>query len=101
MSKSVPVHLAGWSYGGVVAFEIAQELLKSGHSPASLMFVAVDTHLFFSSFSRHHRMFDAPLGQHLRASTSPVEHRLRDMHLVSQSSTFHHITVFSLYTGNP
>jgi hypothetical protein len=26
---------------------------------------------------------------------------LRDMHLVSQSSTFHHITVFSLYTGNP
>jgi hypothetical protein len=101
MSKSVPVHLAGWSYGGVVAFEIAQELLKSGLSPASLMFVAVGTHLIFSSFSRHHRMFDAPLGQHHRASTSPVEHRLRDMHLVSQSSTFHHITVFSLYTGNP
>jgi hypothetical protein len=30
-------------------------------------------------------MFDAPLGQHLRASQSPVEHRLRDIHLVSQS----------------
>jgi hypothetical protein len=29
-------------------------------------------------------MFDAPLGQHLRASQSPVEHRLRDIHLVSQ-----------------
>ena len=39
LSKSVPVHLAGWSYGGVVAFEIAQELLKIGLSPASLMFV--------------------------------------------------------------
>jgi thioesterase domain-containing protein len=37
LSKDVPVHLAGWSYGGVVAFEIAQELLKLGSGPTSLM----------------------------------------------------------------
>jgi acyl carrier protein len=37
LSKGVPVHLAGWSYGGVVAFEIAQELLKLGSGPTSLM----------------------------------------------------------------
>jgi pimeloyl-ACP methyl ester carboxylesterase len=35
--KPRPLHLAGWSYGGVVAFEISQELLKLGLSPASLM----------------------------------------------------------------
>jgi amino acid adenylation domain-containing protein len=39
LSKHLPVHLAGWSYGGVVAFEIVQELHKLGLSPSSLMLV--------------------------------------------------------------
>jgi pimeloyl-ACP methyl ester carboxylesterase len=37
LSKSLPLHLAGWSYGGVVAFEIVQKLLHLDISPTSLM----------------------------------------------------------------
>lgn len=38
-----PWHLAGWSFGGLVAFEIARQLAESGQSPASV--VLIDTPL--------------------------------------------------------
>ena len=34
-----PWHLAGWSFGGLVAFEIALQLAESGRAPASLTLV--------------------------------------------------------------
>jgi thioesterase domain-containing protein/acyl carrier protein len=34
-----PMHLAGWSFGGLVAFEMARQLVEQGQAPASLTLI--------------------------------------------------------------
>jgi amino acid adenylation domain-containing protein len=37
--KQEPYHLAGWSFGGLVAFEMAKQLYESGHEVGSLILI--------------------------------------------------------------
>jgi amino acid adenylation domain-containing protein len=45
-----PYQLAGWSFGGILALEMAQQLQKSGESVALL--AIIDTRLYSTSFAR-------------------------------------------------
>jgi thioesterase domain-containing protein len=45
-----PYQLAGWSFGGLIALEMAQQLQKAGESVALLGII--DTHIYSTSFAR-------------------------------------------------